>query len=407
VGPTAQKATEHAGAWLKGKLPTNVLSQLDQFKDTLQKNLTGVLQADTTTAPLTVSFAFPAGTSLLQIWQNAMQGQSVPNGQTPFLLLNMLGLQKPGQVSGGPQSGLSQLIAQFKALQQSGDNNTVIPTLVLPGNSQKNPVLFSPYGLMFSNTDTVLSGRSPLLPGTVIFWSPVANPEPVAITSALQPLPLWPAGKAMPASVFEWPDLNDLFRARHADPAMAAAWQNQLQNLIPNMLQPDKLAGAVMLLLHALNRSTVGSWLGEKTVDSLRNDGKQDVLARLVSDFATSAGRVHDPAQPDTQRFVLPLIVHEQMEKMVWQVRRDFPDGGERETDPQQRQKKTRTHFTIDVPTASLGDLHMQGTVWQTQLDLNLHTAQPLNDIMQNGIRERFQTALSITGMSGQIVFST
>ena len=407
VGPAAQKATEQAGNWLKAKLPSTMLNQLDQFKDTLQKNLSSPQQAAVPVVAPPVSFAFPAGTSLLQVWQNAMQGQSAANGQAPFLLLNMLSLQKPGQSGGGPQSGLGQLIAQFKELRPQSVNGTpIIPTLVLPGNGQKNPVLFSPYGLLFSNTTTVLNGKAPLLPGSIIFWSPVANPQPVNVASPLAPLPLWPAGKSMPASVFEWPDLGDMFQTKGADPSVLATWQNQIQNLIPNMLQPDKLAGAVMLMLHALNRSSIGGWLGEKTVDAMRNDEKTNILAKLVSDFSTAAGRVNDPLQPDVQRFILPLVLPEQMAKMVWQVRRDYPDGGEHDPDPQQRKKNTRTHFTVDVPTVTLGDLHMQGTVWKHQLDLNLKTGHVLNNTMQGGIRDRFQTALDVTGMKGQIIFS-
>ncbi len=412
VGPAAKQATEQAGAWLKAKLPSNLLGKIDQLKDALQKSVIVPIQEATQAnapafvIPIMMSFTFPPGTSLLQVWQNAMQGQSAADGQAPFLLLNMLGLQKPGQTGGAAQSGLSQLMAQFKSLQQQRNDASVIPTLVLPGNGNRNPVLFSPYGLLFSNTSTVLGGTAPLLPGTVIFWQPVANPHPVTVTGPLGALPLWPAGKAMPASVFEWPCLNELFANKGSDPTVSSTWQNLVQTLIPNMLQPDRLGASIVLMLHGLNRNSVNGWLGDKAADALRDGGKQDMLAKLVSDFATSAGRVMDPALPEAQRFVLPLILPEQMAKMVWQVRRDFPEGGERETDAQERQKNTRTHFTVDVPTATLGDLHMQGTVWKQQLDLNLQTAQPLDATMQTGIRERFRTALEITGMSGQIVFN-
>lgn len=405
VLPGAQKATEQAGQWLKAKLPSNLLNQLDQFKDVIQKNLgtEGLLptaQPGMTSLP-TMSFAFPPGSSLLQIWQNAMQGTG--SNTAPFLLLNMLGLQRPGQ----GEMGLSQLMPQFKALQDKNGAIPVMPTLVLPGAASYNPVLLSPYGLMFSQTSHALGGTSPLLPGTVIFWSPVANPQPLNIAGPMASLPLWPAAKSMPLSVFEWPDLNAMFRDKAVDPGLSQTWQSLIQNMIPNMAHPDKMPGAVLLLLQALNRGNVSGWIGDKTVNTLRDEGKQDIIARLVSDFATSAGRVIDPLQPDTQRFVLPMVLHEQMAKMVWQVKRDYPDGHNNENDPQERKKNTRTHFTIDVPTATLGDLHMQGVVWKQQLDLNLKTAHPLNETMQNGIRERFQTALAITGMNGQILFNT
>lgn len=399
--PGAQKATEQAGQWLKGKLPGNFLNQLDQLKDTLQKNLGGDAMPGTVLALPTVSFAFPPGMSLLQVWQNAMQGEG--SAQAPFLLLNMLGLQRPGQ---GDMS-LNQLMPQFKMLQDKNGAIPVMPTLVLPGAASHNPVLLSPYGLMFSNTSHALGGTSPLLPGTVIFWSPVANPQPVNIAGSLGALPLWPAAKTMPQSVFEWPDLNQLFRDKAGDPGLNQAWQTLIQNMIPNMVHPDKMPGAILLLLQALNRGNISGWIGEKTVNALRDEGRQDLIARLVSDFATAAGRVTDPLQADTQRFVLPMVLHEQMAKMVWQVKRDYPDGQSNDNDPQERKNKTRTHFTVEVPTATLGELHMQGTVWRQQLDLNLKTTRPLDDAMQNGIRERFQTALAITGMTGQILFNT
>lgn len=403
--PGAQKATEQAGQWLKAKLPGNLLNQLDQFKDLVQKNLGGdgqpVTPAAIPNALPTISFAFPPGTSLLQVWQNAMQGSG--SGQAPFLLLNMLGLQRPGQ----GEMGLTQLMPQFKKLQDQNGEIPVLPTLVLPGAASRNPVLLSPYGLLFSNTSHALGGTSPLLPGTVIFWSPVANPQPLNITGPLASLPFWPAAKSMPLSVFEWPDLNQLFRDKAIDPGLSQTWQSLIQTIIPNMAHPDKMPGTILLMLQALNRGNVSGWIGEKTVNALRDEGRQDLIARLVSDFATAAGRVIDPAQADTQRFVLPMILHEQMAKMVWQVRRDYPEGHGNDNDPQERKKNTRTHFTIDVPTATLGDLHMQGIVWKQQLDLNLKTARPLDEAMQIGIRERFQTALAITGMSGQILFQT
>ncbi|HEY1096754.1 MAG TPA: hypothetical protein VGF14_05890 [Alphaproteobacteria bacterium] len=420
--PTAQKAGEQAGQWLKSNVPPSVMGQLNQLGGMFNKagsalspllqKAEAALQIPPGTGALqpVQMHMMPEGLTLLQAWQHILQNPNAsPAPKAPFLLLNMLGIQRPGQDVVPLQKLLPQLFQENNkdGGKLSGNIQNIMPTVVLPGSTRETPLLMSPFGLLFSLPQNALAGKGPLLPGTIIFWSPVANPAvaPMQTDGAMPGLSLWPQ-KLPDGSIVgdvEWAELdkmwsNHLSGFNPLDPLM--------QQLIPNAAQPKTLNAVTVLLLQALNLNSVGAWLGDKTVEKLRDGGKQDMLARLVSDFAQMSSRSLDmPAGTDMQRFVLPMLLHEQMAKMVWQVKRDYPDGHQDNPDEKQRKYHTRTHFTIEVPTIRYGALEMKGMVWKHTLDLNLRTNTPLEEHMRNGIRERFKTALDITGYRGQIIF--
>jgi hypothetical protein len=403
VLPAAQKAGEQAGQWLKNNMPSGVMNQLNDVMNKAGAALSPLLQKQEGVSALqpVQMHILPDGLTLLQAWQTILQNPNQsPAPKAPFLLMNMLGWQKPGQ----DMSPLKNIITQ---LQQQNNTQSIIPTVVLPGASRETPLMMSPFGLLFHLPANALPGSTPLVPGTIIFWSPVMNGAVAEQENTLPGIPLWPNKMAQGASdTGEWSELSKLWQNHLGQTGLV---DETVQNLLPNMAQHARLNGTMTLLLHALNMNSVSVWLGDKTVEKLREGGKQDLLARLVSDFAQMASRPGDAAAGaanDVQRFVLPLIWQEQMAKMVWQIRRDHPDGHEDNPDEQQRKFHTRTRFTVEVPTNRYGDLQMQGTVWKQQLDLNLKTKLPLDDLMRNGIRERFQTALEITGYRGQIIFA-
>jgi hypothetical protein len=403
--PSAQKAGEQAGQWLKNTLPSSVMGQLNQLGDVFQKAgaaLSPLLPqagatADTGAAIPVQVHALPEGLTLLQAWHAVLQSpDKSPAPQAPYVLMQMLGIQRPGQDMAPLQTMLPQL-------QQSGDL-TVMPTVVLPGATRESPLLLSPFGLLFSLPNQTISGRGPLLPGTVIFWSPMINPAlQNAVPSTIVPadmMALWPQKLDGGGIVGEsdWMALTQM---------LGTGLDATIRDLIPNMANPARLSAVTTLLLHAMKFNSVTAWLGDKTIERLRDGGRQDLLARLVSDFAQMSTRSMDmPAGTDMQRFTLPFLLHEQMAKMVWHVKRDYPDGHDDYSDDQQRKFHARTHFTVDVPTARYGDFRIDGMVWKHTLDLNIQTHLPLDETMRNGIRERFKTALDITGYRGQVIFS-
>jgi hypothetical protein len=404
VLPAAQKASEQAGQWFKNAMPSSVMGQLNQLGDVFNKAgaaLSPLLAAGQTpqhdlSLPLQIH-TLPEGLTLLQAWHHILQSPNQsPAPQAPYVLMNMLGLQRPGQ----DMVPLQEMIPQLK---QNADGQ-IMPTLVLPGATRETPLLLSPFGLLFSLPNQTVMGRGPLLPGTIIFWSPMMNPSlQNAMPSSIVPanmMALWPQKLADGGVVGEsdWMALQQL---------LGTGLDATLRDLVPQMGQATRLGAVTTLLLHAMKFNSVTAWLGDKTIERLRDGGRQDVLARLVSDFAQMSSRSLDmPSGVDAQRFVLPLLIQEQMAKMVWQVKRDYPDGQQDDMDDQQRKFHARTHFTVDVPTSRYGDFRIDGLVWKHTLDLNIQTHLPLDDTMRNGIRERFKTALDITGYRGQIIFA-
>ncbi|MBU0799455.1 MAG: hypothetical protein KKA05_00485, partial [Alphaproteobacteria bacterium] len=201
-----------------------------------------------------------------------------------------------------------------------------------------------------------------------------------------------------------WPAFDEAFQALQQAAPQAA--QLLAQTSIPNAASPLRMPAVMMMFMAAMKGGDLQSWLGEKTVDTLRRIGKADVLARLTRDSGTlSRLSATEPATPqDWRSTALPIMWDNHVHKMFLHVRHDREQG----KDGQEGQKNG-TRFILDIQPPRMGDVQLDGLHRPGEnagrLDMIIRTKKQLSPTMQQAMRRLYINALDQTAMSGELSF--
>ncbi|MDA1311643.1 MAG: hypothetical protein O2985_18865 [Proteobacteria bacterium] len=193
-----------------------------------------------------------------------------------------------------------------------------------------------------------------------------------------------------------WEALDQAIRLLEAANPVAA---NQItQN---HVARPGpQLTAAMALFITAVRGGDLRAWLGEdstRAIDRLRGQ----FGATLREDFGTMH-RASEPTESGWRAFFIPLLDEGQLNQIrMFLNQENNPEGdGEDRDDP-------RTHFIVDLSLSQLGDLRIDGTVKQKNVDLLVRSLKALPDRMRQDIREIFTNTLARTGIEGQLAFRT
>jgi hypothetical protein len=190
----------------------------------------------------------------------------------------------------------------------------------------------------------------------------------------------------------DWPALREAVEAlRHIDPKLA---DHVVQRAIA--APGTNLAQSALFFLSALRGGDIAGWLGRGVVRALEDNGRGDVVRRLVGDFGQIARFADHRSSAEWQPILVPLYDGEQLRQLRLFVRRnpgddDDADGG--------------TRFVVDVELSRLGELQLDGLLHERRFDLILRSHAPMTNDARADIATIFSDGLAASGLIGTLRF--
>jgi len=305
---------------------------------------------------------------------------------------------QPVSQTAEPRAPLTENTVIAQAVSQSPSGLTIVSV-----QSSSVPQLQPETQLILQTPVSIENGgliqftATPLSPEQFIqqLQSPVASPSSAAQTaqqiSGFQPL-----------FSLTWPALQEALHISNntAIPAIATA----LRNTIPSPASPSRLIPTAMFFLAALRMGSIENWLGEKTLDTLRQAGRRDLITKLSGDFSNMR-QAQDTLSGDWRGVSIPLLNQEDIEMMQLYSRQQHEDDN---PNPDDDNDKT-TRFLLNLKLSQLGSLQLDGLLRHKKtLDVFLRTETPLPADTKQQLLQAFHTGLEQANLeNGQMIFQS
>lgn len=302
---------------------------------------------------------------------------------------------------------LPQNMQQVRVISVLPQGAPVPPSLQSPLQEGAPPPLIgkvdlpTPSGFPVIRTaqgDFVLKTSSPLPPGsTVVFEAaPMAPEQVLAAFSGAQ------ATDTDPFLSLRWPAMEETLQILATGLPDAA---QLLRSTLPSTAQPQRIAPAALLFLAALRLGDLGSWLGEPSLQALRQSGRKDLMDRLSGDFGKLSvqSREAGGGGPEWRPVFLPLLHQDQIYNLQFMVRQQ--QGHDKKED--EDGAKPATRFILNLHLSRMGDMQLDGFLHKKRLDLILRSGDALPFSMRQEIMQRFYAGLDQVRMQGAISFQT
>lgn len=235
-----------------------------------------------------------------------------------------------------------------------------------------------------------------------------AAPENLQVGTQLQVAPApqalnlsLPLGSAAPPPLSfltpeTWPLLEQV--AQTLAQAAPQVYQS-LANVAPNPASPARFGPAALFFIAAARAGDMTGWMGEKTIETLRREGRGTLLARLAQEGSALSRLAAEPVSGEWRAFSLPLYWQGQMEKIALYYRREEGEGGA------QGDKSPFTRFVFDLNLTRMGKVQLDGLMRAKKLDLIVRTEKPFGAQTQMQMRRAYSNALEQTAFSGELAF--
>lgn len=294
-----------------------------------------------------------------------------------------------GMVMGMPQ-GFNSGSSLGASLELKGANLVVLLT------PQNQPLI----GLL--GTDGKLDSK-PLLPGTVFVVAFKPQVDQV-LNLPLVPMAMMldEAGGLVPLGLSlgnTWPALDDLWKTALAQQGIQPDLMAMLQRVVPSP-QPHQLPPALLFFMAVIKNGMMSDWIPEKLLDGLN---KTEAVRQLLSDMRAMQTRMNEDGPADAWKpLPVPLQVGDNLVRLQF-FYRNSPD---QESDQAQGlEKHNKTRFVLNIPQTGFGDIQIDGLVRAKDLEMILRTERTLSSKIESDIRDRYQKAMDMTGMNGNIMF--
>ena len=234
--------------------------------------------------------------------------------------------------------------------------------------------------------------------------------DPAAPKQNAAPLPYTPPTETgdQPSSA----PITPLSRDWHALDAMIASLPGaaQLQAMTQNIprVGSANMTSALLFFLAAVKGGDLKQWMGSRNVDRL--DARLPALAARMKDDMSQMSQLFNNSPIERWSGMLwPLMVDGRPEYARFYLRDEQKEqsagkgaqgGGEREQ-----------RFLVELDLSHLGGMQLDGFLRQTkgaggkQFDLMVRSARHLEPDVAQEIRQRFDTAMQVTGYKGYIGF--
>jgi hypothetical protein len=298
----------------------------------------------------------------------------------------------PGQKPQAVQAALEAISKEPAIVQnQKAGSLTGVITGLTP--DLKLPVLTVVLPQVNSGQSFALQAPSEtLIPGTQIQVTPQAlHVAPSQITSAA--LPLLPSQFLTPGP---WPVMEEIFQTlAHIAPPAAQA----MSALTPSPASPQQMTPAALFFIAAARGGDITSWLGDKTIDILRSNGKSGILSRLTQEGGLLSRLGAEPVSQEWRGMSLPMFWQNEFHKITLYYKQD-----KQANDNDNTQGKS-TRFVFDLNLSHMGKVQIDGLFKGTRLDLILRTEQHFSQNVQMDMRATFAKALKEAQCTGELSF--
>lgn len=309
-----------------------------------------------------------------------------------------------GQKTDMPQ-GLQGLIPSMSQLRIV----SITPQGATPPVPQQGQVLGE---VEFATTNGQLSiragGQSFLLRlpaslpmGTQVVFAPThMTPRQVMTSFQLDALRQTAPAGFTPLWSTTWPALQETIDTLGAISAQTA---QAIQNSIPS--PTPRLVPTALFFLAALRSGAVESWLGEGTLQSLRQAGKASLADRLTGDFGKISAQSKEPVSGEWRAISMPMMHDGEIGQMQFYIRRQQQDDSGEENDDLRAAPPTR--FILNLHLSRMGDMQLDGLLRKKTFDLILRSADALPESMRRELMGSFVKGLKQAEMEGGISFQT
>jgi len=165
-------------------------------------------------------------------------------------------------------------------------------------------------------------------------------------------------------------------------------------------------AGAVVttMLLNALKRGTVRSFLGKPIEETLNSSGRPDLMEALETGLGRSERRVDAEAERVWEWRTLPLVDRGTILPMSLGVARDERRDRE-EAEPSEEQPAT-CRFAVELALSAVGRTRVDATYRTARLDLVVQTEAALSDEVHERIVAALRPVFDELGLTGSCRFA-
>jgi hypothetical protein len=238
--------------------------------------------------------------------------------------------------------------------------------------------------------------------GTQVLFEPTPmTPQQVMTTFQMDALrqTAAPAGFT-PLWSTTWPALQETMDTLGAISAQTA---QAIQNSIPS--PTPRLVPTALFFLAALRSGAVESWLGEGTLQSLRQAGKSALADRLTGDFGKISAQSKEPVSGEWRAISMPMMHDGEIGQMQFYIRRQQQDDTPEKDDDMRAAPPTR--FILNLHLSRMGDMQLDGLLRKKTFDLILRSADALPESMRRELMGSFAKGLKQAEMDGGISFQT
>ena len=266
------------------------------------------------------------------------------------------------------------------------------PVIELAGNKKSQQPRF-----------VTLQSQTPDIPVGSEISVHVKQAEPITVQNPEQAAPVLPSVFITPEV---WPIMEEL---KQSIETLAPQQVQAFTNTLPSPAHPANINATSLFFIAAMRSGDIQGWLGEKTAELLKQNGKGDLLTRLSSEIFSFTSKEPHSAQ-EWRSLTLPMNWDNDIHKVVLHYRQER----ENSSDDAQSFGSGKTRFVMDLELSQLGAVQIDGLfigdaekIVQKggRLDLILRTEQHFRKAVQHHIRGFYAAALKDTNLSGELLF--
>lgn len=177
-------------------------------------------------------------------------------------------------------------------------------------------------------------------------------------------------------------------------------------NIIPNAATPAQIQTTALFFIAALRSGDLQSWMGEKTIETLKSAGKGDVVNRLNSEISNLSRFITEPSPQEWRTLSLPMAWQNDIHKLILHYRKE--SNGSADND--ELNNGTKTRFVMNVNLSQIGKVQLDGLFIGNpegigRMDLILRTEQKFSQSMRQEMRISYKNALDATNFTGELSF--
>lgn len=261
-------------------------------------------------------------------------------------------------------------------------NLPVINVVGTPQTAEGAAPLAQNYVMHIPVTEAAVGGQIEFTP-----QGPITTTLPTAAGIA-PPLPLY-------LTPGQWPVMQELSQTlMQSAPAQAQV----LSNITPSPSNPTQMTPAALFFVAAMRAGDIGSWLGDKTIDILRQTGKGDLLKKLSSEGGLLNRLSSEPVTQEWRALPLPMMWDNEMQKVSLFYRHEDSESEAKDSGKQ-------TRFIMDLKFSNIGPVQVDGLFRDQRLDIILRTEDSFSQVMQMEMRRTYAEALRQTQIAGELNF--